>query len=231
MFKKEEFAYFGLSSLVLGYIIAFSAFTWLGWLQGIGFALAMILVHVMTQKIVAYRFGAKLEYELWHIKRYWFYETSYFKRPFPAWLIIPLLLGVVSGGFIKWFGILTFEAAPTTRRAQRRWYEVTEWEFALIAISGIFANLILAIISQFLGWNEFALLNILFAFFNALPFSQLDGSKILFGSRMLWIFSIILITAMMILIGISNIITTIIAALALAIITVIIYYSSYEVKK
>jgi len=228
MFKKEEFAYFGLSAIVMGYIIAFSAFTWTGWIIGICLALAMIAVHVLTQKIVAYKFGADLEYDLWNIRRYWFYKQSYFKKPFPAWLVIPLFLSIISAGLIKWFGTLTFEAYPNTRRIKKRWYEITEWEFALIAVSGIFANLVLAIISQFFGWNEFAVLNILFAFFNALPFSQLDGTKVFFGSRLLWIFSVVLIVAMLILIGISNIISTIIAALALAIITILIFYTKYE---
>jgi len=229
MFKREELGYFGLSALVLGYIIAFSAFTWLGWLIGIGLALAMIAVHVIVQKLVAYKFGADLEYDLWHIRRYWFYEKAYLKKwLFPAWLIIPLVLSIITAGLIKWFGVLTFEARPTTRRIKKRWFEITEWEFALIAVSGIFANLVIAIISQFLGWNEFAALNILFAFFNALPFSQLDGTKIFFGSRILWLFTIILIIAMLILISISNIVATVIAALALAIITILIFYTKYE---
>ena len=228
MFRKEEFAYFGLAAIILGYVIAFSEFTWLSWLKGIGLSLSMIAVHVLAQKLAAYRFGANLEYELWKMKRYWFFEKSYFKRPMPAWILVPLFLAIVSFGFIKWLAILTFEAFPTTRRIARRWYKLTEWEYALIAISGIFANLILAIVSEFLGWHDFAVLNILFAFFNVLPFSQLDGTKILFGSRMLWIFSIILVVAMLILIGISNIIATVIAALALAIIAVLIYYSGHE---
>ena len=230
MFRKEEFAYFGLAAIVLGYIISYSEFTWLGWLRGIGLGLAMIAVHVLAQKLTALRFGANLEYELWTIRRYWFFEKSYFKRPFPAWLFMPLILVIISFGFIKWFAVLTFGAFPTTRRIQRRWYELTEWEYALIAISGIFANLVLAIISEFLGWHDFAILNILFAFFNVFPFSQLNGTKIFFGSRALWVFSIILIIAMLILLSIVNVIATAIAALALAIITVLIYYSSSERK-
>jgi len=228
MFKKEEFAYFGLSALVLGYIIALSTFTWTGWLIGIGLALAMISIHVIVQKMVAYKFGANLEYDLWTIRRYWFFEHSHFKKRFPAWLIIPLLLAMMTAGFIKWFAVLVFEAYPSTKRIEKRWYEMSEWEFAVIAVSGIFANLILAIVSQLCGWNDFAILNLLFAFFNALPFSQLDGSKIFFGSRILWVFTIILISAMLILIGISNIIATIIGALALAIICVLIFYTKYE---
>jgi hypothetical protein len=228
MFKKEELIYFALAIIVLGYVINYSAFTWIGWLQGMGLALAMIAIQIAAQNLMAYRFGAKLEYNLWDIRRYWFYEKAYFKKPFPAWLVIPILLIVITFGFVKWLAVLTFEAFPTTKRVKERWYELTEWEYALIAVSGIFANLILAIISEIAGWHEFAVLNLLFAFFNVLPFSELNGTKILFGSRMLWIFSIILIVTMLILIVIANIVATIIAALALAVITLVIYYMHYE---
>ncbi|MBL7059296.1 hypothetical protein ISS08_02490, partial [Candidatus Pacearchaeota archaeon] len=66
--------------------------------------------------------------------------------------------------------------------------EMTEYHLGLIAASGIFINLILAIIGYVIGFPLFAKLNIYYALFNMIPISDLDGNKIFFGSLVLWSF-------------------------------------------
>ena len=69
--------------------------------------------------------------------------------------------------------------------------EMTEEHIGRIAAAGIFVNLVLAIAFYFIGGDFgtlFAKLNILFAFFNMIPISDLDGNKIFFGNLVLWSF-------------------------------------------
>jgi len=42
------------------------------------------------------------------------------------------------------------------------------------------------------GFNYFATLNLTFVFFNLIPLADLDGSKIFFGSKVLWTFLVTL---------------------------------------
>lgn len=88
---------------------------------------------------------------------------------------------------------LVFDVKPRVYRSAKRFglytfSDVTEYHLGLIAASGIALNLILAVVGYFLGFALFARLNIYFAFFNILPIADLDGSKILFGSKILWSF-------------------------------------------
>jgi len=65
---------------------------------------------------------------------------------------------------------------------------MTEMHIGIIAAVGVITSLFFAVIGYLLGFTEFARLSIFFAFFSMLPFSELDGNKIYFGSFVLWSF-------------------------------------------
>jgi len=79
-----------------------------------------------------------------------------------------------------------------------------------------------------MGWNDFALLNIWIAFFSIIPYSELNGMKIFQGSAMLWIFSAVSVSTILILINILNPTTTLISALIFAIAAVIAWFNFFE---
>jgi hypothetical protein len=64
---------------------------------------------------------------------------------------------------------------------------MTDWHNALIGAAGIVAVLILSIISYLIPWSDSLWrLSAYYAFWNMIPLSNLDGTQIFFGSRVLW---------------------------------------------
>ncbi len=235
MLKKHEIGAICLASLVIGFVTSFRHLQTYEWqtlftfLKFAGLGLIAVIACVATSKFVANEFGCDAEFRLWTMDRYGFERKHYLRKTMPTWILVPLFLVFISWGYIKWLGLLVFDIGHSTRVAKGRDYtEMTEWELALIAFYGLLTNVALAIISKFLGWDAFSSLNIWFVFFNLLPISELNGTKILHGSIMLWIFSIVLVSIMIILLGITNILTTVIAAVAFALVAVIAFFHFFE---
>ncbi len=155
------------------------------------FGFIIISVYVLAKKLVAYYYEVEIEMKIWQFKRYGLYERSYFKNPVPIGIILPFLLSILTFGYVKWLGILQSQEKATTARAAKRhdfysYSELTEWHIGLISASGIVISLILAILAYFINQPELAKLSIYYAVFNLIPLGQLDGTKVFFGSKILW---------------------------------------------
>ncbi len=154
----------------------------------------IILLNIFTKKIVAYNLDSEIEMKIWEVGGYSSAGKKQ-KRPFPIGAFLPLLSKIILFPFksFVWMASLAFEVKPKIYRGAKRhglytFSEITEDHIALIAASGIVINLIVAVISYFLGFPLFSRLNIYYAFFNMLPLSELDGNKIFFGNLVLWSF-------------------------------------------
>lgn len=160
------------------------------------FFLIIIATNILAKKYIAYKFEVNLKTKFWSVFHYGFKKGSHFRTPvYMLWF--PILLGLISRGLIKWLPLLEFDFSPRIERVARRhegvyrFTEVIEWHMALIVMWGLIANLALAIIGYiFAGYlpqgELFAKLNIYYCLWNLLPISNLDGSKMFFGSRPLW---------------------------------------------
>ena len=94
---------------------------------------------------------------------------------------------------------MEFEIHPSTARASKRhgiyrFTEMTDWHMGLIAAAGLVANLFAAMIGYIIGAPEFTKLSIYYACFCLIPFGNLDGTKIFFGSIIIW-FTLLIICA------------------------------------
>lgn len=196
-----------LASVILGAGFTFtgfsSPFTLNFFLLTSLFFFIIIALNITAKKLVAYYYEADTETKFWAWYQYGFKQGSHFKRPVPMFWFPPLL-SLISSGFIQWLAILEFDVKPRVERAARRhgiygFTEMEDYHIAVIAAAGIALNLIVAIISYFLAGavpslELFARLNIFFAFWSLIPLSSLDGTKILFGSKIIW-FALLIISA------------------------------------
>lgn len=186
--KKEAIAIF-IASLVLALTISLRNNSILNY-AFISF-LIILSMNVFTKKIVGYFLETNVKTKFWSVYQWGFRKSSHFKINLPmVWL--PLILTLFTKGIFWWLAILQFDVEAKTERVSRkhglyRFTQVTEWHIAWIAIWGIIANLALAIIGYISGFELFAKLNIYFAMGSIIPLSNLDGSKIFFSSRGLWI--------------------------------------------
>ncbi|MFC1685783.1 hypothetical protein ACFLZZ_02040 [Nanoarchaeota archaeon] len=227
MIDWKEMLTLASSALVLGYIIAFTTFTefnlksWFIWFL---LGLLILTVNTVGRKLTALFYDADAKISHWHIKRYGFWKWMYFKKLFPIWFILPVFLIWITDGFISWLAIITFEASPLKSRARRKFSEVTEWDLALIAIGGLLLNAVLAFVSYLLGFGDFAKINLMFILFNLIPISNLDGAKVLFGSRFLGVFAVIFALAMLILLDLTGAVPALLLAIIIGIVAVFLYY-------
>jgi len=186
-----------LAAVILALAVSFTNTPLL--LITIVYFLIIIGSNVLTKKAVGYLFETKVQIKFWSWYQWGFRKDSHFKKPVPmAWL--PLILALFTKGIFWWFAILEFDVAAKTERVSKRhglyrFTEVTEKHIGMIATWGIVVNFILAIIGYLVGFEMFAKLSIFYIAWSIIPLSSLDGSKILFSNRGLWIalFAIIII--------------------------------------
>jgi len=151
----------------------------------------IIFINITAKKVAGFYLDSEIELKLWEIKRYGFKSHKHFKNPFPAGLAFPLIFTAFSFGYLTWTASLIFDTKPKIYRAAKRYglykfSEMSEYHIGLIASAGIMANLIFSVIGYLIGFEEFSKLSIYYAFWNILPVSNLDGTQIFFGSKIIW---------------------------------------------
>ena len=204
MFNKKEIFLISLTIIIFAFLINISASLIEDW-QTFLFALIsfsiIVLGNIFAKKIVAFNLDSEIEMQLWETGKF---PLVYRKdsKPFPMGAVLPIITKIIFFPFntFFWMASMVFEVKPRIFRGARRhglytFSDITEYHMGLIAASGIAINLIFSIIGYLLGFPLFSRLNMYYAFFNMIPLSDLDGNKILFGSKLLWSFlaSLILI--------------------------------------
>ena len=184
------------ASIILGLAVSFFEKSFSAVLFSVICFLIIISLNVLAKKSIAYYFETDVTTKFWSLYQIWFTKSSHFKRALPMFWI-PLFISFLSKGLFFWLAILEFDFKPKTERVSRRhglyrFTEVSEWHMAVIASAGIIINLLFAIFGYLAsgyiqGAEIFAKLSIYYAFWSIVPLSSLDGSRILFGSRILWI--------------------------------------------
>ncbi len=193
---KKEIATIILAAVILALTVSFKK-TEIFYPALLSF-LIIISTNILTKKIIGFHFETDVKTKFWTWYQFGLRKDMHFKNPIPmAWL--PLLLILFTKGHLLWLGILEFDIKAKTERVAKRhglyrFTEVTEWHMAWIVIWGLIANLILATIGYIAGYELFTKLSIYFIAWNIIPLNRLDGSKILYASRALWI-TIFIITA------------------------------------
>ena len=192
MFSKKEI----LTVLVVTVVLAFSISlveTWGIFLYTLLAVFLVLLINIFGKKVVSYYLDSDVEIKIWEVERYGFKPEQTFKKPFPIGAFLPLIskIFLFSLGSFVWMASLVFEVKPKVYRAVKRhgmysFSEMSESHIGRIASAGIVANLFFAIIGYLIGFDEFARINLYYAFFNMLPISDLDGNKIFFGSFLGW---------------------------------------------
>ncbi len=149
-----------------------------------------IFTNVIIKKITGVLHESDVIHSIWTINHIGFSKKSKLKTPLPM-IWFPLFVSFFTSGFFQWMPILTFNVEPKPERASKRhgiyrFSEITEHDLSIIVFWGIFANLILSIISYLLGFELLSKFNTYYAISSVIPISRLDGSKLFFGNRILW---------------------------------------------
>ncbi|MBT6689977.1 hypothetical protein HN903_04610 [archaeon] len=186
---KKEISTIFIASLILALAAGFKN-TEIFYPAALSFFIILTL-NVLTKKVVGYHFETDVKTKFWTWYQFGIRKDMHFKAPVPmAWL--PLLIALFSKGFVLWLAILEFDIKAKTERVAKRhgiyrFTEVTEWNVAWIATWGLIINLVAAIFAYVAGFELFAKLSVYFIAWSILPLSRLDGAKIFYASRALWV--------------------------------------------
>jgi|GEM_PF-2155356 len=244
MFSRKEVGAFFICAVVLTIIFGFNdgaeTFIFLNWFNNMLMVLFVVLicmvVYVFAQKVAAKSFNAFTVFKVWKISRFRVAHKKLNlknKEAVPLGILVGILLALLSFGKAFWTGIWSNDVDyKSHKRVGRDKIVITEYETAKIIFAGPAALIVFSVIlTWFLnaGYNVEFVRNVAFliGFINMIPLPGMDGSRVFFSSKMMWVFGAIFMFLSFGLryLGVfGNIIMSTIAALML----LAIYYYRWE---
>jgi len=203
MFTKKEFSWIIIAIIIAGFIAILPLTpekTPLDFLVSLAIFAIIIFSSVIVKKITAGYFSITIEHKIWELQRFSFPERAKLKKPIPAGLIVPFIVSFLSqgvfGGVLRPFTFLQFDSKNIPERRYLRAYEgqarkfrrteMNESDPAMVATSGFYVILLLAVLGIIFKLPELTKYSIYYGIWNLIPFSQLDGSRLFFGSFINW---------------------------------------------
>lgn len=205
MFNKKEILWIIISIIIFGFIIGFSLKPTYSYNVFL-ISFIIISINILTKKFASKYFNVIIEHKIWEFQRWGWYKRSKFKKPKPIGLILPFFLSFLSLGAIKIMTFLQFNGKPSKKRILKkrgrvRQSKINESDLAFISAWGFYALLLIAIIGAIFKIPQLTKYSVYYGIWNLLPLSELDGSKLFFGSFFNWcLLAIIYIVSLVIII-------------------------------
>ena len=209
--KKEMFSLIAVV-ILMGLILAFNPTT-IKFENIASFLLISIIIigiFVISKKLIARHLDMSVDFKIWELSRYWITKKSHLKNPLPMGFIIPIIFTFLSSGYVKALTFLQYKTTALPSKAVkkyglRRFSTITEFDESLLVFYALTPLLAISIISSFITGNffsELSKISLYYVCWNLIPFSKLEGMKLLMGSKPLYISTTILtaITALIVLI-------------------------------
>jgi len=221
-----------IAILVIAFIISFSDWGYgeffdikvglFNWFNAILIVALSFLVHISIQRIWSLSTGYRLEWKMWSFGLLFGLIMAFLSNG-KLWFILPggIIVHHMAGHRLGWFR-----------------YGINYWAIGLIAVSGTFATIILASIFKALSAvvvnsliQKIIVFNIAYALYSLLPIPPLDGSRTLYGSRMLYAFSTsgIIAAAIFLILNVS-VGLALISSFLIGVILWFLYYIFFEHK-
>ena len=196
MFNKKEITIAIIGTILLAFMINISRDTDNAILF-IVIAAIIIFTDLFIKKWIAPFYSIKIEYDLWKLKRYYWYEHSKLKHPIPLGILVPFFISIISLGYIRPAAFFGYTATNLpAKRVQKRYGRVrkphiNEYDLAFTCLWSTYALLGLAVIGAIINVPLLSKYAIYYGFWNLMPISNLDGMKIFFGSLIGWLIAVV----------------------------------------
>ena len=189
-FTPSELKGFIISILVIAFVISFGEwgikeFDFAVGLKNFLVAILIVgislLVHTTGQRLWSLAVGYRLEYKMWSLGLVFAVILAFITNG-KFWLLVPggFIIHHLAGHRLGWFR-----------------YGINYWALGLIALAGPLITVTFIILLKVLSvftfsaiLQKFIIFNIIYTVYCMLPIPPLDGSKIFYGSRMLYAFSL-----------------------------------------
>ncbi|MBI2654591.1 hypothetical protein HYX02_07360 [Candidatus Woesearchaeota archaeon] len=230
-FTKHELKGLVISILVIAFIVSFKEWGKATFDLSVGLynlfnsiliVALSVLIHDMGQRIFGLIAGYRVEFQMWTFGLIVALVIAFVSNG-SIWVIIPsgFLLHHLAGPRLGWFR-----------------YGIGYFGQAMVALAGPLFSLMLIILLKVLSVfspnplvQKAIIFNVVYAITSLLPIPPLDGSKIYFGSRMLYAFSFpaIAISTILIIVNVP-IFFSLVLSFLVAIVLWLVYYISFERK-
>lgn len=239
-YTRREIGYLITVILVLAFVFGFNdgkdtfdLAYWLAHFFKILLIVAIsIFIHDFAHDLMAKKYGFISEYRVWGIKRFGFMSQSFPKtinlfgrqvtiQSFPLGIVIALAVMLLSNGKAFFSAVSSYGLViKKTHRLGRQFIEVTDFEEAKIAVAGPIACILLVVVLKMFNgsgaFDEMILINSWMAFWDMIPLPGLDGAKVFYGSKPLYVFSFLFIIGIAILSSLLSAGPALLLALAVA---------------
>ena len=204
-FDKYEIRDILVSVLVLGFLFSLSEFTYSKFLFAVVIVGLAFVLHEMGHRYMAMSKGLSARFMAW-----------------PTGLFLSLLIGLFSGGtfiFAAPGAVMISEKVSVSGYRRKRF---SKEDFGRISLAGPMMNVILAaVLLPFLNLHPLMYLgvyiNLFLALFNLFPFPPLDGAKIMFWNRKIWLVTFGLVLASLLLFGsVSSLVFSLVLIITIA---------------
>ena len=193
-------------------------------------AFIVLLVYVQTQKFFAKKAGSSIKITLWNAK--------WFKLPFGKkkhslflWILVPITISLISKGQLFFASILSPEFIEHPKyRIERKYSKLTEFDRSKILASAPLCLFLFALIINPL-LEDLSFVSSIVALFSMLPIPGLAGVGIFFGSKPLYIFTLVFIIAIMFFLKFFSLTSTLAIAILFACSATITYFWVFFKKK
>jgi hypothetical protein len=204
-FQKKELKDFIIAVFVIALVFAFNdgsdVFEWNYWLTNyfnfIFISAIALFINVSAKKIYSNSIGAISTFKLWGMRRINLYKGGKTKGDIYIGIILAMIITLFSAGelFFPIVGITFATVALKSDRAQRKFRQLTDLEFARIHAIGPIASIILALLlsplKEILFFSSIIKVSYIIGILSLIPLPQLDGFTLLLSSRMLYFFTIV----------------------------------------
>ena len=227
-------------------------FEWGYWLSNFFVVLLAVavsfVIHQVAHKIVARRHGFDTEYQLWGVQSFswrpkspWkakerpfprtitLFGKKYLINAFPIGIVLSLLVTFISNGALFFLAVGQYALLLKRHsRFGRKYIQVTGYEEAKIALVGPLSHVVLMVLASFFNtsgtFHTFVFVNAALAIFYMIPVHNLDGAKVLFGSQLLYIATLIFVLASVILVFVLPPVPMLIISAAASLVGLALYY-------
>ncbi len=235
-FSKKEVKYILIAALIAAFVFSFNEWGIEKFSAAVGaknlltaflFCSIIYFIHSIAQKFMADYYEYNIEFTLIDMKKKVLGSNKMISLPMGP--IITILLIFISAGKFVFLILNSYGHVHKKEfRIGRQWINLKEFEESQIALAGPLSQIFLLIIFKLLlplsvVFNKAMFMTSVIAVYHMLPLPKVDGSKILFGSRTLYITGLVFIVSFVILIFHMSIIQTIILALLFSIVLSILY--------
>ncbi len=198
-----------------------------------------LILYDAAHKIKAKRAGCESSIRIWSMSRFSYAASSHLRGPIksiPLGIIIPLLFLFLTEGVLK-VATLTSTSIKTmsARRLGREFRRTTEFEEAQIAGAGPLMSLFIAFLAKaliplFPFMQHVMAINLHLAFFSMLPLPTLDGTRVFFGSPLMFSFFFTMTLLAFFFLRVVAPLTTFFLAAVIALGVLIVHYNNRYIK-